>query len=107
MFLRQSILSILIVLASFPGLVAQSLEENNFVNYTITDGISNNEISAITQDQYGYIWIATRKGVNRFDGNTFQQFHSDTSQNSLPQEWVHNMKWLDKDRLAVITTAGL
>jgi len=85
----------------------QVIDEKNFVLYTTKDGLSNNNISAVTQDAYGYIWIATLKGLNRFDGTTFQQFYSDSSQNSLPEDWVHRLRWLDKERLAAITVNGL
>jgi ligand-binding sensor domain-containing protein len=86
---------------------AQVIDEKNFVRYTTEDGLSNNAINAITQDAYGYIWIATSKGLNRFDGITFQQFYSDSSQNSLPIDLLHGLKWLDKEQLAVLTIGGL
>src|SRR5206468_8410545 len=50
---------------------------------------------------------ATAKGLNHFDGNSFQQFYSDSSRNSLPQDKIYKLKWLDKESLAVITWAGL
>jgi ligand-binding sensor domain-containing protein len=86
---------------------AQVIDEKNFTHYTTKDGLSNNVINSIAQDVYGYIWIATNKGLNRFDGSTFQQFYSDTSQNSLPLDFIHNLRWLDKEQLGVITVSGL
>src|SRR5436190_2625525 len=82
-------------------------EEENFKRFTTTDGLSNNFVTGIEQDPYGYIWIATYKGLNRFDGNSFQQFHSDSSRNSLPQDLILRLKWLDKERLAATTFSGL
>src|SRR5229473_4415008 len=47
---------------------AQSFNENNFTHYTKLDGLSHNYITGIVQDSTGYIWIATNKGLSRFDG---------------------------------------
>src|SRR6188768_2508165 len=85
----------------------QVIDEKNFVLYTTKDGLSNNNISAVTQDAYGYIWIATYKGLNRFDGSTFQQFYSDSGSNSLPQNLLLKLKWLDAKQLAIPTFSGL
>jgi signal transduction histidine kinase/ligand-binding sensor domain-containing protein len=35
------------------------------------DGLSSYNASKVLQDKYGFIWIATQDGLNRFDGNRF------------------------------------
>jgi ligand-binding sensor domain-containing protein len=45
-----------------------------FETYNTDQGISDNTIFAINQDRYGYIWIGTSDGLNRFDGKFFQVF---------------------------------
>jgi len=32
------------------------------------DGLSDRTVKSIIRDQHGYIWIATRNGLNRYDG---------------------------------------
>jgi ligand-binding sensor domain-containing protein len=101
---------IIIVILSFVPLTfirAQWPDEKNFAFYSAKDGLSSNQVTGILQDAYGYIWIGTRKGLNRFDGNSFLQFYSDSSQNSLPSDWIFKLKWLDKDNLAACTNTGL
>ena len=86
---------------------AQSLDEKDFTLYTIREGLTDNRVTALAQDVFGYIWIATEKGLNRFDGNSFQSFYSDSSANSLPQDHILKLKWLDKEQLGVSTLTGL
>jgi ligand-binding sensor domain-containing protein len=86
-----------------PGIIGQEFDEKNFTLYTTKDGLSHNYINVITQDSYGYIWIATYKGLNRFDGTSFQQFYSDSGRNSLPQNLLIKLKWLDNKQLAIPT----
>jgi signal transduction histidine kinase/ligand-binding sensor domain-containing protein/DNA-binding response OmpR family regulator len=39
--------------------------------WTPNEGLSNSHITQIYQDSYGYIWIATENGLNKFNGYTF------------------------------------
>lgn len=36
----------------------------------------NNSITAITQDNYGFMWIGTMRGVMRYDGYTYKTFRN-------------------------------
>ncbi|MCF2489305.1 two-component regulator propeller domain-containing protein [Dyadobacter sp. CY347] len=47
-----------------------------FKNYKVSDGLSGNTTGDIVQDKKGFIWIASRNGLNRFDGNAFKIFRS-------------------------------
>ena len=38
------------------------------------DGLCSNAISAIRQDSYGYLWIATWNGLSRYDGYEFYNY---------------------------------
>ncbi|MBK8947037.1 MAG: hypothetical protein IPM32_17455 [Ignavibacteriae bacterium] len=60
-----------------------------FERISIDQGLSNNSINCILQTSDGFIWIATKDGLNRFDGNSFKVFKHDFSRkNSLPQNYV-------------------
>lgn len=50
----------------------------------LEQGLSNNNVNGIVQDRLGFMWIGTRAGLNRFDGNTFKIFkHSSILPNSI------------------------
>lgn len=100
------LLIIFLALAAARGTVAQDLSEKNFDRYTVTDGMSANNVTAVTQDSTGFIWAATPSGLNRFNGSRFVQFHSDNNPASLVAEDLTGMAWLNSRELAV-STAGL
>ncbi len=42
--------------------------------YATADGMSQAEVGALAQDQTGYLWMGTLRGLNRFDGRQFTSF---------------------------------
>lgn len=46
-------------------------QEIKFEHLTIEDGLSYNQTLHVLQDRQGFIWVATRFGLNKFDGNEF------------------------------------
>ena len=52
-------------------------------NIGIAEGLSNNSATSIIQDKFGFIWIGTFDGLNRYDGFEFKvyrnRWHDSTS----------------------------
>lgn len=48
-----------------------------FERITVEDGLSQSSIVSIIQDQYGYLWIATLDGLNRYNGKEFRVYRKD------------------------------
>jgi signal transduction histidine kinase/ligand-binding sensor domain-containing protein/DNA-binding response OmpR family regulator len=60
-----------------------------FRHYTNDNGLSNNTVMAGLQDRRGFMWFATKEGLNRFDGSRFRIFsHNHTAPNSLPNNYI-------------------
>ncbi|MEO5682116.1 MAG: histidine kinase [Chitinophagaceae bacterium] len=49
-------------------------QEYSFRRYTPADGLSADDVHAIMQDSYGFLWIGTGNGLSRFDGKTFKNY---------------------------------
>jgi signal transduction histidine kinase/ligand-binding sensor domain-containing protein/DNA-binding response OmpR family regulator len=60
-----------------------------FQQFTVDDGLSQNNITSIHQDRKGFIWVGTRDGLNKFDGFKWRVFKFDpTDENSLSDSYV-------------------
>jgi signal transduction histidine kinase len=53
--------------------IAQA-QQGTWRHYTIDEGLPSNECHDILQDTFGYIWIATDRGLARFDGIEFKNY---------------------------------
>jgi ligand-binding sensor domain-containing protein len=81
--------------------------QKQFIIYNKSNGLTDNWITALKQDRFGYLWIATQQGLNRFDGLNFKTIQSNRGEETLPSDEIVNLKWIDSNRLAVITKSGL
>ena len=47
------------------------MRDLKFTHLTTNDGLSQSTVTEILQDRRGFMWFATRDGLNRYDGNNF------------------------------------
>jgi len=84
----RTVLIVIISLLCFHSIFAQY--EGQFEQLSIKDGLSNNDIRDIVQDQYGYLWIASQDGLNLYDGYNVKIFKNDPDDStSLPSNNVN------------------
>lgn len=85
---RQWVVCLLTVV-SFMYSASAQLADYRLKLLTPQEGLSDNAITDIVQDQYGFIWLATTNGLNRYDGYHVQSYLYDPhSPNSLPTNHI-------------------
>lgn len=75
---------LIILLLAIPFTTDAKSGATGFVEYSalkVEDGLSQISVLDIHKDSRGYIWFATRNGLNRYDGNSFAVY---TKNESLP-----------------------
>ena len=61
-----------------------------FKRITTEDGLSQNIVRTVIQDRFGYMWIGTDGGLNRFDGDGFILYENDADD---PTSLSSNQVW--------------
>ncbi len=78
-----------------------------FKHLTVSQGLSQNTVNAIAQDQYGFIWFGTDNGLNRYDGYSIKHFlHDKTNPGSISNDQVIALNSDSKGRLWIGTQSG-
>jgi len=71
------------------------------------EGLSDPNVTCITQDSRGFLWIGTRYGLNRYDGNRFRVFYNDpTDLGSLSNNYIQNITEDAKGNIWIATSGG-
>lgn len=68
-----------------------------FQSYTEIDGLSDNEVNAILEDDQGDLWIATNTGFSEFNANTETFTNYSTYDGVLKGKFRKNARWKTSD----------
>lgn len=80
-------------------------EQISFSSITTKDGLSQNDVNCILQDNQGFMWFGTYDGLNRYDGYEFISYRYKTDSNkglnsnlihSIAEDKQHNI-WVGTD----------
>lgn len=78
-----------------------------FERITRTSGLSHSTVYAVVQDNYGFIWIGTADGLNRFDGyNLKNYFHEPENPNSIGNSRIYDLLIDSEGELWIATLGG-
>jgi PAS domain S-box-containing protein len=84
------------------------VKDLQFKHLTINDGLSYSWANTIIQDKYGFIWIGTDDGLNRYDGNNFHVYKNDKQDiNSISSSTITKIFEDSRGVLWIGTTKGL
>ena len=67
--MKQKLL--LLILLSCSYFIPAQLNDFNFRNVNLSEGLSNSTVSSIQQDKLGQMWFGTSNGLNKFNGQEF------------------------------------
>jgi ligand-binding sensor domain-containing protein len=77
-------------------------------HYSISQGLSTSVVNDIYQDTYGFIWLGTDDGLNRFDGYSFKIYRNVINDStSLSSSFVTKVFSDSQKRLWIGTVDGL
>ncbi len=86
-----------------------SLTAQNFRHGQVSksNGLSHNAIKTIYQDEQGFLWFGTKKGLNRYNGHNFKTFRARSEDStSLSDEDIYCIYEGEKNILWIGTYAG-
>ena len=93
------------IIAVFTALLPVQAQMGHFY---FSERFTSGLVNKVCQDQYGYIWVGTEYGLNRFDGYRFTPFlHHQNDSTSLGNNDISSMFCDSEGRLWVGTAKGL
>ncbi len=109
MFTKKLVLFCVFIISTITIVTqAQTDKKFYFENISIPDGLSNTQVWDIVQDKYGFLWVSTQDGLNRYDGYKFKVFKNDPDdKSSLPNNQLFRLLIDKQDNLWIATQSGL
>ncbi|WP_282035733.1 hybrid sensor histidine kinase/response regulator transcription factor [Saccharicrinis aurantiacus] len=99
-----------IILGFLWVILSSNISTNNIVIRQISPegGYSSKSINSITQDKFGFIWMASYNGVIRYNSKDAQQFvYNPSYENSLPSNTINNVTCDKDNNIWVATNNGI
>ncbi len=87
---------------------SQEYNFNNFIHFSVSEGLSQSTVAAIEQDQFGQMWVGTRDGLNKYDGEEITVYRNISSDStSISNNDILSIKEDNKGFIWVGTHNGL
>lgn len=87
--MRNLLLTLTLLLSTFT--IFSQQEKIEFKLFSFEEGLSHRNTFKIQQDPYGYIWIATINGLNKYDGTRFTHFSNLSKENVIPHNYISEL----------------
>lgn len=105
--MKSFVLSFFVFILALQISIAQPANIS-FQHYTTENGLSSNLVRQVVQDKYGFIWIGTTDGLNRFDGKTFTVYRYNRKDSaSLNNNIINGLSTDSTGKIWVATNSGL
>lgn len=101
-------LCVLMFTCLFPFPAEAQTESIRFERLTVEDGLSQNAVLTIVQDDQGFLWFGTEDGLNKYDGYTFTVYKNDADDPAtLVDNYISSLLVDQEGVLWVGTRSGL
>ena len=99
------LLYLYILLMSFPNIIMASFETAIFGHLTTEEGLSQLSVNSIYIDEYGFVWIGTRVGLNVYNGESITTFKKgDNLQEGLSSNFILQLTGNRNGKVYILTT---
>lgn len=76
-------------------------------NFDIGKGLSNNSVNVLFQDSFGFLWIGTEDGLNKYDGYEFKVYrHNPSDKHSIAGNHIQAIVQDDQNNLWIGTKSS-
>ena len=101
----RTIIAILFLFFQPVQLFAQVIHSSS---YGVNEGLSQSNITCLSKDTHGFLWIGTQDGLNRFDGYQFRSYkHNPSDTNSLSNNFINDIIQAQSGKIWIATNYGL
>jgi len=104
---RAVLLATLLVAASCRPAPAVDDRHDEPDNPIVAGNISNQTVNAFAEDAQGHIWIATFRGLNKYDAKNFYQYFCTDDISGLPDNNIKDLFRDSQNRLWIATVNGV
>lgn len=99
---RNKLFFFLVGLCAFTNLL--HAQRYPFYNLNVESGLIQSQVTSMTQDKIGHLWVGTLGGLSRYDGKVFTSY---TVRDGLPDNTVNALATDNNGNLWVGTLRGL
>ena len=85
----------------------QNLANEKPTYISIKDGLPDASITAVCQDEDGFLWVGTSYGLSRYDGVEFKNYYHSKTGNTISGNYITALQILPGNQLLIATTTGL
>lgn len=84
--MSRIVIYILLMLSTLTNFAQNDTTFLPFGSLDINDGLSQGMVTSIEQDSYGFMWFATKDGLNRYDGYEFIAYRHNAADSTTVSE---------------------
>ena len=98
----RAVVVLVLLTTVFPLQALSGIQSQPFLReFTVADGLPSSMVQGITEDRFGYLWLASSDGLVRFDGRDFRTWRTEDGLRDNVLLAVHvdarNQLWVGTD----------